>query len=121
MKLLRQVLALAALMALAACGAIKTVPANTEPVTAEAIWQFRYQGSDARTAARDACMASKWQDIQPESRRVGCAYLAACGAVRSGNSWDGNVGKMCASINSVPSAFWAKYKSIDDTLTTVYR
>lgn len=108
-------------LAIAACGAIKALPANTEPVTAEAIWQFRYQGSDARTAARDACMASKWQDIRAESRRVGCSYLAACSVVNSSMSWDENARKNCASITAAKSAVWAKYTDIGDTLTTVYR
>lgn len=121
MKSLACAVAASALIVLSACDAIKVQPASTEPVAAEAVWQFDFQGSDKRTAVRDKCMDTQWQDLSVESRRVGCAYVAACEVVNTSYSWDESIKTKCAAMKRAPSSGWAKYTDVRQTLVTIYR
>lgn len=113
------ILVAATLPMLSACDIIKFQPTATEPTAAEAIWQFRHKGRDKRTTQRDACMASKWQDLGEVQRRVGCSYVAACQIVYVENSWDDDMKRFCAVIQEVPSSTWSRFTDIDQTLTTI--
>ncbi|MBS1209928.1 MAG: hypothetical protein H6R19_2326 [Proteobacteria bacterium] len=113
--------ALALVAVLGACDSIKIQKTGYSPLSAEGVWQFEHpEIKDSRTALRDSCMATMFQENNPKSRLVRCSMYAACQITPARSPIIGTSEKpFCDSI-SRPSKRWDSITTPEQLMQTVY-